>query len=134
MHRVCGTDEGEGVHTVDTPKHTLPCTRRGCYAQVDGESHAYFLQDQERHGICVAESPARRVGLPETWPDAWSVRLRAIGDEPWRIEVSVHAKKWPEKAAPYCVYADYSVPDPEGLAAALSKAEDLRKRLSRRTR
>jgi hypothetical protein len=118
-----------------TATKTKPCTRRGCYASVDGESHAYYEQHgPERHGICVAESPARQSGPSETWPDGWSVRLRAIGDEPWRVEVSVHARTWPEKKAPYYVYADYSVSDPEGLAAAMIKAEDLRKRLSRRTR
>jgi len=116
-----------------TATKTKPCARRGCYANVDRRSHEYFGQEQgqERHGISVAESPARRVDLPATWPDGWSVQLRAIGDEPWHVEVMVHAKKWPEKKAPYYVYADYSVPDPEGLAAAMIKAEDLRKRLER---
>jgi len=119
-----------------TATKTKPCTRRGCYAQVDGRPHEYYEQDgPERHGIYVADNVGKReFARPETWPDFWSVRLGAVGDEPWRVEVTVHAKTWPEKKAPYCVYADYSIPDPEGLAAALSKAEDLRKRLSRRTR
>ena len=106
-----------------TTTKTKPCTRRGCYAQRDGESHAYFGQEQEQHGICVADNFGRReFARPETWPDAWSVRLVAVGAEPWRVELVVHAQTWPTKAPPYCVYADYSVPDTEGLAAALSKA------------
>jgi hypothetical protein len=113
---------------------TERCTRRGCYAEVDRRPHEGQEPGQERHGISVAESPARRSGPSETWPDGWSVQLRAIGDEPWHVEVFVYAKTWPEKAAPYCVYADYSVTDTEGLAAALIKAEDLRKRLAGVTR
>jgi hypothetical protein len=118
-----------------TTTKTKPCTRRGCYAQRDGESHAYFGQDQEQHGICVADNFGRReFARPESWPDGWSVRLLAVGDEPWRVDVVVHAKTFPAKAAPACAFADYTIPNLEGLAAALGKAEDLRKRLERATR
>ena len=107
----------------DTRADSTPCARRGCYAQADRRSHSE--QAEDLHGICVAESSGR----PRA--DHWSVLLKATGDEPWRVDVVVHAKAWPERKAAYYLLADYSLPAAAELAAALAKAERLRRRLER---
>lgn len=121
----------EPVRDLFDPAAGTPCARRGCYAHRDGYPHSYYEQTEDLHGIRVAESAGRRRGLSETWPDCWSVRLEATGDEPWRVEVIVHAKTWPERKAAYCAFSDYSIPDAVDLAAGIAKAERMRKRLSR---